>query len=298
MGTPKSRSVFKAFNLLNAFHRPDEWLTSCELSRRANLPIASGYRLIQTLTEVGAIVRGPRGRYRPGMLLVSLSRNVAVGELLREASHGILSELSNRHNITVHLGLLEDGMVSYVAKLFTPTSFATHTRVGAQLEAYCSGLGKVLLAALPDDRLESFTMASDLVALTPYTVTDSAKLRAQLQKVRECGFAIDDRESQANMFCVAVPVLDGEGRTLAAISATDSARRMTAEFQVEIRGALLKAAAALGSELYPVVQESPDCPPRDRPLLLDNLALPAVRTVAAARGYKEQRRGRALLHPG
>ena len=129
MGTPRSRSIFKAFNLLNAFQRPDEWLTGCELSRRANLPIASGYRLIRTLTEVGAIVRGPRG-YRPGMLLVSLSRNVAIGELLREASHVLLTELSNRYNITVHLGLLEDGMVSYVAKLFTPTSFATHTRAG------------------------------------------------------------------------------------------------------------------------------------------------------------------------
>jgi IclR family acetate operon transcriptional repressor len=272
MGTPKSRSVFKAFNLLNAFHRPDEWLTSCELSRRANLPIASGYRLIRTLTEVGAIVRGPRG-YRPGMLLVSLSRNVAIGELLREASHSLLSELADRHNITVHLGLLEDGMVSYVAKLFTPTSFATHTRVGAQLEAYCSGLGKVLLAALPDDRLESLTMAGDLVALTPYTVTDSAKLRAQLQKVRECGFAIDDRESQANMFCVAVPVRDRVGRTVAAMSATDNARRMTPDFQVEIRTALLKAAVALGTALYPVALEPADYLPSDHLLLLNKLSM-------------------------
>lgn len=54
----------KAFAILKAFHDPEEWVTSCELSRRAKLPEASGYRLIQTLEDIGAVVRGPRGRYR------------------------------------------------------------------------------------------------------------------------------------------------------------------------------------------------------------------------------------------
>jgi len=62
VATPKNYSVMKAFALLKAFREPHEWLTSCELSRRANLPEASGYRLIQTLEEIGAVVRGPRGR--------------------------------------------------------------------------------------------------------------------------------------------------------------------------------------------------------------------------------------------
>ena len=70
MATPKNHSVMKAFAILKAFHDPEEWLTSCELSRRANLPEASGYRLIQTLADIGAVVRGPRGRYRPGLLLL------------------------------------------------------------------------------------------------------------------------------------------------------------------------------------------------------------------------------------
>ena len=79
----KNQLVLKAFAVLSCFQRSDEWVTGGELSRRANLPQASGYRLIQTLEKIGAIIRGPRGRYRPGMLLVSLSQNVAIGELLR-----------------------------------------------------------------------------------------------------------------------------------------------------------------------------------------------------------------------
>lgn len=251
MATPKNQSVLKAFSMLRSFHRPDEWLTSCELSRRANLPEASGYRLIQTLEQIGAVVRGPRGRYRPGMLLVSLSHNVAIGDLLREASTDIITQLANSFDLTVHLGLLEGGMVTYIAKVCTSTSLSPHTRLGAQLEAYCSGLGKVLLAALPDDQLEGFIMDGALVALTPFTITDGAKLRAELQKVRKLGYAVDDREIRPDMRCVAVPIHDGDGRTVAAMSATEHADRMTVTRQVEVRDALVQAARALERKVYP-----------------------------------------------
>src|ERR1041385_3715353 len=196
----------KAFALLKAFHDPNEWLPSCDLSRRANLPEASGYRLIQTLEEIGAVVRGPRGRYRPGLLLLSLSHNVTVAELVRDASHALMTELSKSLGLTTHMAVLERGMVTYVAKVSAPGAFQVHTRVGAQLEPYCSGLGKVLLAALPDDEVESFILDGELVPLTPYTITTAAALRAEIRLVREQGYALDDREHQANMRCIAVPV--------------------------------------------------------------------------------------------
>jgi DNA-binding IclR family transcriptional regulator len=251
MATPKNHSVMKAFALLRAFHDPEEWLTSCELSRRANLPEASGYRLIQTLEEIGAVVRGPRGRYRPGLLLLSLSHNVTITELLRDASQPLMTELARRMDLTTHLGVLEHGMVTYVAKVSTPGAFPVNTRVGAQLEPYCSGLGKVLLAALPDEEVERFILDGELIALTPHTITTAAALRAELKLVRERSYALDDREHQANMRCIAVPVLDGEGRAVAALSATDDAERMTPERQLEIRNALFAAAAALRQKLYP-----------------------------------------------
>jgi DNA-binding IclR family transcriptional regulator len=241
----------KAFALLKAFHDPNEWVTSCELSRRANLPEASGYRLIQTLEEIGAVVRGPRGRDRPGLLLLSLSHNVTISELLRDASQVLMTDLSRTLGLTTHMGVLEHGMVTYVAKISAPGSFPVHTRVGAQLEPYCSGLGKVLLAALPDDEVERFILDGELVPLTPYTITTPGALRAELRQVREQGFAVDDREHQANMRCIAVPVRDQDGRAVAALSATDDAERMTTQRQTEVRHALLDAAGALRQKLYP-----------------------------------------------
>jgi DNA-binding IclR family transcriptional regulator len=255
VATPKNHSVMKAFAILKSFRDPEEWLTSSELSRRANLPAASGYRLVQTLEEIGAVVRGPRGRYRPGLLLLSLSHNVTIAELLRDASHSLMTELARAQDLTLHLGVLEHGMVSYVAKVSTPGAFAVNTRVGAQLEPYCSGLGKVLLAALPDAEVERFLLEGELIALTPYTITTAAALRSELKRVRERGYALDDREHKADMRCIAVPVLDREGRAVAALSATDAAQRVTPERQLEIRDALFDAAASLRQKLYPVASQ-------------------------------------------
>jgi IclR family acetate operon transcriptional repressor len=251
LATPTNQSVVKAFALLKSFAAADEWLTSAELSRRANLPGASGYRLVQTLEKVGAVVRGARGRYRPGMLLVSLSQAVEVGEVLREASDAVLADLALRLELTVHMGVLEDGMVTYVAKHGDPTRFSVHTEVGAQQEAYCSGLGKVLLAALTDEELESFLRQGDLVALTAHTITEPAAFRAEIARVRAQNFAVDDREIKADMRCVAVPVRNASGRTVAAISVSDDAERMDDARRAEVRDTLRAAADAIGGKLYP-----------------------------------------------
>ncbi len=251
MATPKNQSVLKAFAMLRSFDSADQWMTNSELSRRANLPEASGYRLIETLLEVGAVVRGPRGRYRPGMLLVSLSQYVVVPELLHDASKNVAAELANRLDVTVHLGILEDGMVYYVTRATTPTSFSPHTRPGCQLEAYCTGLGKVLLAALPQDQLERIILDGELVPLTRYTIVNRSLLRSKLQEVRERGFALDERETREDMCCVAVPVYDRQGRTIAALSASESAERMTEKRQRKLRHALDEASAEITRKIYP-----------------------------------------------
>jgi DNA-binding IclR family transcriptional regulator len=243
----------KAFALLKAFRDPNEWVTSCELSRRANLPEASGYRLIQTLEDIGAVARGPRGRYRPGLLLLSLSHNVTLAELLRDGSLTLMTELARKLDLTTHLAVLEHGMVTYVAKASAPGAFAVHSRVGAQFEAYCTGLGKVLLAALPDEQMESIILDGELIALTPNTITSPAALRTELKTVRQRGYALDDRENQADMRCIAVPVQDREGRAVAALSATDRADRLSEAWQEQVRNALLDTASALRQKLYPIM---------------------------------------------
>jgi IclR family acetate operon transcriptional repressor len=246
----KNNLIWKSFSILRAFQHPSECLTSHELSRRANLPKASCHRLVQTLEEVGVIVRSANGRYRLGMLLSSLSQNVAVKELLREVGRPLLVDLSARLDMTIHLGMLENDMVYYLSKVATPTSFVTHTRSGARLEAYCSGLGKVLLAALQEDELESFILEGELVALTPHTITDRIALRQELDKVRREGFAVDDCEARIDTRCVAVPVRDPGGKVVAAISATGNAQVVTSDQIPFIRGEILRTARRFSEKLF------------------------------------------------
>lgn len=238
----RNKLVRKAFAMLRAFQGPEEWLTSMELSQRAGLPKASGHRLVQTLEDIGAVVRGPNGRYRLGMLVVTLSHKVSIGELLRQAAQPILSEVAVKLGCTAHLGVLENCMVTYLCKINGSSDFIVHTRVDAQHEAYCSGLGKVLLASLTSAALEEFLLDGDFVPLTAKTLTDRAQLRAAVRQAEEQGFALDDEESACGMRCVAVPLRDGDGITIAAISASDRADRLTLE-RVESACKVLKEAA-------------------------------------------------------
>ncbi|HET7086965.1 MAG TPA: IclR family transcriptional regulator [Rhizomicrobium sp.] len=250
MATPNNFSVIKAFAILNSFRDSEGWLSSCELSRRANIPIASGYRLIQTMEKIGVIARGKRGQYRPGIQLLSIAHNIPLSEYLREAGGPILTPLAQSLNLTMHLGILQNSLVTYVGKYSSAGSFPVHTRVGTQLEAYCSGLGKVLLAGLNKAAVEKFIMDGDLVPLTPFTITSPLRLREELAAVRKHGYAIDDRESHVKIRCVAVPVHDNRGKTVAAISACDEVGRMTPSREIKIKLALFEAAAALQDVLY------------------------------------------------
>ncbi len=247
---PKNKLVRKAFIMLRAFHGAEEGLTSQELSQRARLPKASGHRLIQTLEDIGAVMRGPDGRYRLGMTLVSLSHDVAVNDLLRETSQAPLQDISERLDLTVQMGLLKDGMVTYIAQVSDSTNFTAGTRIKARHEAYCSALGKVLLAALSADALESFIQNCEFAAMTPRTITDCAMLRAEIEKVRATGFAIDDEEAALGVRSIAVPIVDSDGRTVAAISATDDAACMDEAQIIEAREALLTAAMSIGQKIF------------------------------------------------
>jgi IclR family KDG regulon transcriptional repressor len=250
VATPNNYSVIKAFAILRAFRDTEGWLSSCELSRRANLPQASGYRLIQTMEKIGVIAKGRRGQYRPGMLLLSISGSVRLLDLLKAAGGPVLSHLAKTLDIAVHLAVLESGQVSCIGKYTSPTAFPSRTQVGTQLAACSSGLGKVLLAGLNRREVETLIMDGRLIAPTPFTATSSLRLYEELKVVRNRGFAIDDRESHIKSRCVAVPVRDSYGRTIAAISASDETSRMTPSREVTISLALFEAAAKLQNALY------------------------------------------------
>jgi len=183
--------VRNAFAILQAFRASEGLAHEPRIKSAGGLPKSSGHRLIVTLEELGAVIRGPPGRYRPGMLLVSLSNNVAIAELLREASQKVMA----RPNFEIasyrasgsaggrHGHLCKQGIHAQCFPALYPHR--------SKLEAYAPVLAKSCSRHSPRDQLDNFHSGGGLVALTPYTITDRTLLRAELEKVRAQGYAME-----------------------------------------------------------------------------------------------------------
>ena len=254
MATPKNLSVQKAFALLRSFRGPTEWLTNAELSRRSGLSEPGAHRLMRTLEEIGAVVRDRRGCYRPGMVLASLSKDVAIGDLIRATSEDLLRTLAAELKGVIHVGVLENSMVTYAAKFGESSKVLIPSRVGAQQEAYCSALGKILLAGLSSDKLEDFLHDGAFVPLTPQTITSVPDLRSEISAVQERGYAVDNKEVFQTICCVGAPIRDPGGDIVAAISFADSAGNLCANWQEDVVGRLVSATEKISRKIFPVFE--------------------------------------------
>lgn len=257
MSTPRNQSVMKAFCLLRSFRQADEWLTSTELSRRAGMPEASGYRLVQTLEEIGAVIRDGRGRYRRGMLLLELSNNINPQVLWRTSARRVIERWSKQLGMLVQVGIYEEGMVTYVARA-GELGGGQMPQQGMQFEAYCTALGKMLLSELPEADLRAYLREGELVAFTPQTIVEEARLREELQAVRRRGTALDDRETSENLRCIAAPIRNPAGTIVAAVSFCDHADRLDEPRRGALRGSLFQAADELAAEAFPWSQPDED----------------------------------------
>ena len=144
----------------------------------------------------------------------------------------------------VQLGTFENDMVTYRIKTGRGAG-DFFTRVGLQLEAYCTGIGKVLLAHLPERERQAYLDTGPFPALTAKTITDPAHLRATLEDVRRDDFARDDEEIAEGLVCLAVPIRSADGTVAAAISASRSTAVAHRRSEAEMLAALHEAAAQI-----------------------------------------------------
>lgn len=187
------------------------------IAARVAMPVATAHRQVATLLAQGYLVSIGRGRHMAGPKLRGLVSRIDQKEIFAASAAPFLHELAARARGVVHLGTLEGDMVTYRLKVGRNAN-ALFTRIDMQLEAYCSAIGKILLAHLSEPEREAYIAAGPFIPLTPATITDSARLRAELNEIRDQGFALDRGEIADNLFCVAVPISHGLNEELAAIS--------------------------------------------------------------------------------
>lgn len=209
----------KAFALFSRLLADRGTTALAVIARDMELPSSTVYRLVAALERGGLISRVGRGRYDVGMGVIESVAGISPHDLLAKVARPSLNQLARQTRATVHLGIWEGDMVTYLVKTTgrAADSVPLFTREDTQLEAYCTGIGKMLLAYLPKSAQQVYLAASPFVALTSRTITDPAKLLAALKLIRKRGFSIDDGETADDLYCIAVPLPYGR-QAIAAIS--------------------------------------------------------------------------------
>jgi IclR family transcriptional regulator, acetate operon repressor len=246
MTRPVNSVLGRTMALLTAFRSGEEELTLAELARRAGIPKPTAHRLLAELATWNVVERTPGG-HRLGMRLFELGQLAPRQRGLREAAAPFLADLFEATHETVHLAVPDGVDVVYVQKLPGRHGPRIDSRIGGRMPAYCTGVGKALLAFGPPERLAE-VLAAGLVRRTPRTVVAPGLLRQELDRVRACGVAEEHEESTVGIACTAAPVMDASGRAVAAISITGWANRMdTARLAPAVRTAALGLSRALRS---------------------------------------------------
>lgn len=206
----------RAFTILGAFTPQREELSLAELTKSVNLPKSTVHRLAQQLVDEGALDRTEFG-YRLGLRMFELGTRAGPERQIREVAVPFMRDLYETMRETVQLAVLDGLEVVYLEKIEGPRSVRLPTQVGCRMPAYCTALGKVLLAYADRERIDQiFSQAP--IRRTPYTITQTSVLVDQLAAVAQQGVAYDREESVVGAACVAVPLLDRSGAPIAALS--------------------------------------------------------------------------------
>lgn len=219
-------TVGKALEVLDrvaAFGRPVRFT---ELLEGSPYPKATLYRFVQTLTNQGMLSYDPeRQTYAMGIRLVRLAHAAWHQSSLAPIARPHLDALAEEVGETVHLAQLDNAQVLYVDKRNASRPVEMFSSAGKVGPAYCTGVGKVMLAYLDEAILAPILEQQSYHRFTEHTLTDADALRTELRAIRQNGYGFDREEHEPGIICVALPILTAGGRALGAISVTSTVER-------------------------------------------------------------------------
>ncbi len=220
------RVLERAFNILLILS-DGKPRTLGEICEAINLSPSTTYRFLVSLLNFRLVSKDSRNHYSLGLASLELARSFLESNDLRKVALPEIEDLRNEVKETVHLAILDGMEVVYLEKL--PGLHAIGlmgSRVGGRSPAYCTGLGKVLLAYSSPSEVHEYFLSHPLQPFTEKTITDLKKLEKELEEIRKKGYALDRGEHEAEVRCVAAPIFDMGGRVVGALSISGPAGRL------------------------------------------------------------------------
>ena len=245
------QAVSHALDLLEQFHDDVDELGVTELSKRLKLHKNNVFRLLATLESRGYIEQNrATENYRLGLKSLELGQTfIKQMGLLRQAKP-ILEKLVAQCNETSYVAIFKEGYIVYLDVVETDLTVRVVSRVGSRLPAYCTAAGKIHLAFMSDEEMETVLPPGEFKAYTPTTLTSREQLKKELVEVVEKGYAIDNEELDPGVRCVAAPIRDYTRRIVGAVSISGPSMRLTDDrIEQELIPLVLQAGEELSTRL-------------------------------------------------
>jgi DNA-binding IclR family transcriptional regulator len=243
-------AIKRCFDLIDLLVEKNKGLTVTEIHRALRLPLSSAAAILYTLQALGYIEKDKdTSRYTLGTKLFSFSGRRSEQQDIAGRCHGLLEQLVSESGLTGHLAVMRDGESMYIDRVPSSGLIQFSSYVGMRWPLHASGVGKVLLAFLPEDELVQTLKYLPLGKITQYTVTVRQQLEKQLHQFRRLGYAWEINEGEPGVACVAAPIFGGADEPLAAVSVTGTTHQISADRIAALGPLVKKFADAMSARL-------------------------------------------------
>ena len=246
---PGDGTVGKALDVLDMVAMAGRPVRFTELLGAGPYPKATMYRFLQTLTNQGMLAYDPeRQAYSLGVRLVRLAHAAWSQSSLAPVARPWIDTLSADVGETIHLAQMDQAQVLYVDKRNATRAVEMFSQAGKVGPAYCTGVGKAMLAFMPPDMQDRAIERQSFHRFTPNTLCTPIALLAELQVIRKRGFAFDNEEHEPGIICIALPILSQTGRVMGALSVTSTTSRSSLEALAQLAPRIAETAQAIAAE--------------------------------------------------
>jgi DNA-binding IclR family transcriptional regulator len=245
------KSLAKAFTLLDTLGKFESGTSIATLSKELKMGKSTVHRLLATLREFDLVwFDASTSNYALGVRILRWSDLLIRQNLLIRHGSPVLRELVQTSHETASLGVLQDLDVVFIARFESTQRLRMSEAVGSRCPAYCTALGKAILAALSEEEFRAvFDGVESLKPMTPNSITSKEQLWAHLQKVRQDGVAYDFEENVVGGVCIGTAVRNHTGKVVAGLSVSLPTQRLRGDILINLKDTLLRAASRLSAEL-------------------------------------------------
>jgi IclR family transcriptional regulator, KDG regulon repressor len=217
----------RGLRILDLFTQSEGGMSASQVAKLSGLPVSTVHRFLMNLESAAYLNSNGAGVFHLGIACFSLGQ-AARGQLdIRRLSLPYLQKLNTETRETVHLTVRFGLSAVYVEKLDSPEPLRIFSRIGAGVPLHCTGVGKAILAYMPESEFSKIIPQIEFKHLTPNSIGNRQELQIHLQKVRKNGYAFDLEENEPHVRCVAAPIWDHTGAVNASLSVTGPAVRMS-----------------------------------------------------------------------